>query len=194
MLEEPKVNWNFEIKKGHIERYMGRDNEPKVYKKIGGVLTGIRAVDKDINGHKMRYLYFYLNDVEAGVTYAIQTTLYKGAGPNIVRSLAYALENNVDITGEELVIDVYSKERNGINYTNANLTIGGQRLEWVAIPQGTDINSAIEKMVEEIASAVKGPAVYQHAAEQADEEAPYDEGPDDLPPGEVNPFANYARK
>lgn len=192
MLEEPKSNINFEIKKGFVYRYMGRDAEPKAYKKIGGRLTGFRAVTKDIKQQKIRYLYFYLNDPENGANYAVQTTLYKGAGPNIVRSLAWALHGNADITSQDVIIDVYSKEKNGINYTNATLTLGGQRLEWEAIPQGVQFENGIEQMVEEIAAAVKNTSASPAIADAENEpgSATYDEdSPDE---GGYNPFARYA--
>ena len=192
MLEEKSQIINFELKLGKILRYMGKDAEPKEYKKIGGIVRNIRAVTKEIKAQKIRFMYVYLKDTDAqgnDVTYAVQMPVQKGAGPNVLRSLVYAIREQGGIAGKQVIFDVYAREKNGISYTNATVYIDDKKLDWVELPKGVAIDAALEDFITEINQHLG--ANSEAPAEQSNANFDDDMPGDDAPAGGYNPFARF---
>lgn len=178
MREKISKNLYFEIKNGRIEEFLGRGVPPGLYKKIGGVLTGIRGVDKKFEGREddVRFVYLYLRDDAEDCVYVIQCAAYNGAGANIIRALAQAVRDGRDLKDEEIVIDVYSRKNDNRSFTNASVFMGEEKLPWAELPKGGDYPAIFEGMISEIAEFFKGGAPGQEE--------------DDMPPGDgdYNPF------
>lgn len=142
------------IANGHLMQYCGKDMPEVAHKAVEGVVTAIRTVNKTIKNQAIRYLYIYMKDGEE--IYSIQVPLYKSAGPNIIRSLKNAIDTLGGIIGKSIKIETYSKARNEIAYTNANIYLNDQKLSWAPIPNGVEDKDAIDRMVADINVHLKG--------------------------------------
>lgn len=177
MLEEKKDMIYLTISDGLFQRYMGAEQPMKNYKRIGGFLTGLVASTKKIKDKDVRFLYVRLKDGDEDIS--AQTSMYGGAGPDILRCLACAVRQNINIvSGTKVFIEPYLKRKEGVErpFTNAAVYAGQSKLDWAPLMNGVPREQALENLYEEIAAFIKKMSSEGAAPESGDQQV------DDLPP------------
>lgn len=149
---------NFEIKNGRFYEYCGPGVPPEEYKKLGGILISIKPVNKNFDGRDVLYININLFDREDNSNYVIECPAYYGAGPNILRSLAQAVEDKKEINTSEIVIDVYSIRKQDKSYTNATVYLGEEKLKWASLPEGAnreDLQAHYDGLIQKVNDYLK---------------------------------------
>ena len=188
MLGENASVIHLEIKKGAIYRYNGKDQEPTRFNFVTGIITKLRYQLKEIKNAKIPFMYIDLYDPESGEKYDVQTPIFKGAGPNILMSLKSAIDTMGGIKDKVVKISAYTKTKNDIDYTNAVVYLGDQKLSWAQLPANVKAADALKDIFDEINAHVveeTGAAADGVDAPSADYEEPDSE---DIPEGTYNPF------
>ena len=189
MLEEKKDMIYLTIANGMFQRYMGQDQSQKNYKRVGGFLTGLRASTKRIKDRDVRFLYVRLSDGDESIS--AQTPMYGSAGPDILRCLASAVRQDINVvSGTKVFIETYlrRKEDSQRTYTNAAVYAGQVKLDWTPLANGVPREQALESLYEEIVAFIEKKGVEEAAP------APDDSALEDMPefeePVQVKPDKN----
>jgi len=163
---------------GQLQKYMGKNQEPKSVMAVEGNLLALKVVNKTIRTKLIDYLYVTMIDKEEDETYVIEVPLQSSAGPNIIRSLKSGLATTGSLIGKKVKIQPYPKEKDGIQYTNATLYLNGEKLPWADIPVNVNTRDAIAAMTAEIQAHLinaGGTAIPSIATPEEGEVNPFDE-------------------
>ncbi len=172
MLEEKKEVIYLRVAKGELQRWMGQGQPMKSYKRVGGFLEGVNTKKQTFKDGDVMFLYLRLRDGEE--VYSVQVPLYGGAGPDVVRSLAFAVKNDIDFVNQKkLTIEVYQKKTENKTFTNASLSCDEQQLEWLHLPGGMSREAGVDSLYKDILEYVtkKGGNKNTSAETKQEEEA-----------------------
>ena len=153
MLEEKNNVIYLNVVNGEIQRWMGKGNPVKTYNKVGGQIKKLTTENRSFDGKETKY--FFIQMVDGDERYSVQIPMYGGAGPDVLRCLAYAIKNGLDIVnGDVVTIQAYSRVKDGKTYTNANVYYGSNKLEWLHLPNGVSREDGLDQLYEEIVACV----------------------------------------
>jgi len=153
MLEEKNNSIYLSIVNGEIQRWMGKGKPVKTYGKVGGHIVKVTTENKSFDGKETRFILLQMADGEE--RYSVQVPMYGGAGPDILRCLAYAIRNGMNIVNGDVVsIQAYSRVKDGKTFTNATVYYGNNKLEWLLLPNGMKREDGLNQLFDEIAAYV----------------------------------------
>ena len=160
MLEEKQDVIYLSINKGSLMRWMGENAPMKSYSKVGGNVIGLYSSVKHIDDSDVMFMYVRMTDGDEVMS--VQCPLYSSAGPDIIRSLVYAVRNKMDfVTGGKITIEVFQKRKeNNKTFTNARVFFNDTKLDWVNVPNGVSREDGLKAFYNEVVEYIKSKKKY----------------------------------